>query len=77
MTIEQQVLELIADQLGKGITDLAKDTDFKDLGADSLDVVEIALAIEDKFNFEIPDEEANDIVTIQDIINLVEKCTNA
>lgn len=60
-------------QIEEGIAINPEDSIVDDLGADSLDVVEIVLHIEDAFGIEIPDEEAEKCVTVQDAINLVQK----
>ena len=56
--IFDKIKEILADQLDADIDDMTMDTDIaKDLGADSLDVVELLMSIEDEFSVEIPDEE--------------------
>ncbi len=73
MNIEQTIKEIISKQFNVDINKLSENTDFnKDLGADSLDTVEIVLAIEDKFGIEILDESAESILTIGDVIRYVE-----
>ncbi len=73
MNIEQEIKEIISKQFNVDINKLNESTNFnKDLGADSLDTVEIVLAIEDKFGIEILDESAEKIVTIGDVIKYVE-----
>lgn len=72
MSIEQRVKEIIADQLGvemEKITPGAKFVD--DLGADSLDVVELIMAFEEEFNIEIPDEDAEKITTVGDVLDYI------
>ena len=70
--IEQKVKNIIADQLGVGEDEIKPGSSFiEDLGADSLDIVELVLALEEEFEVEIPDEEAENIKTVQDAINYV------
>jgi acyl carrier protein len=73
MSTEKEIKEIIAKQFSIDINKLTNETNFnKDLGADSLDTVEIVLAIEDKFNIEILDEHAEKILTIGDIVKYVD-----
>ncbi len=70
--IEQKVKNIIADQLGVGEDEIKPAASFiEDLGADSLDIVELVMAMEEEFEVEIPDEEAENIKTVQDAINYV------
>ena len=72
--VKAKVVDIIANQLGVDkeiITPEASVVD--DLGADSLDVVELVMALEEAFDVEIPDEEAEAIVTVQDIFQYIEK----
>ncbi|HYF97370.1 MAG TPA: acyl carrier protein [Coxiellaceae bacterium] len=72
-TIEERVKKIVVDQLGVKESDVRNDAHFTDdLGADSLDTVELVMAFEDEFNVEIPDEMAEKIGTIQDAINYLE-----
>ena len=71
-TIEQKVKNIIADQLGVGEAEIKITSSFiEDLGADSLDIVELVMAMEEEFEVEIPDEEAENIKTVQDAVNFV------
>jgi acyl carrier protein len=70
--IEQKVKNIIADQLGVGEDEIKITSSFiDDLGADSLDIVELVMAMEEEFEVEIPDEEAENIKTVQDAVNYV------
>ncbi len=71
-TIEQKVKNIIADQLGVGEEEIKPTSSFiEDLGADSLDIVELVMAMEEEFEVEIPDEEAESIKTVQDAVNYI------
>lgn len=65
MSLEQRVKEIIVDQLGIDENEVTDDAHFiEDLGADSLDTVELVMAFEEEFNIEIPDEDAEKITTV-------------
>jgi len=65
--IEQKVKNIIAEQLGVGEEEIKTTSSFiEDLGADSLDIVELVMAMEEEFEVEIPDEEAENIKPAQD-----------
>ena len=71
--IETKVKNIIADQLGVGEDEIKPESSFiEDLGADSLDIVELVMAMEEEFEVEIPDEEAENIKTVGDAINYIE-----
>jgi acyl carrier protein len=71
--VEEQVKKIVAEQLGVK-EDIANDASFvDDLGADSLDTVELVMALEEEFECEIPDEEAEKITTVQLAIDYIEK----
>jgi acyl carrier protein len=77
MSVEEKVREIIVDQLGvdeKQVTDEAAFID--DLGADSLDTVELVMALEEEFDVEIPDEAAEKISKVQDAIDYIKNNTN-
>ncbi|MCX6835665.1 MAG: acyl carrier protein [candidate division Zixibacteria bacterium] len=72
MSVEQKVREIIVEQLGveeSQVTDGAKFVD--DLGADSLDTVELVMALEEAFGLEIPDEDAEKITSVGDAVNYI------
>jgi len=72
MSVEERVKEIIVEQLGveaAQVTERAKFVD--DLGADSLDTVELVMALEEEFSIEIPDEDAEKIVSVGDAINYI------
>ena len=69
MALEDRVTEIIVEQLGVAREDLSPEASFiDDLGADSLDIVELVMAMEEEFDVEIPDEDAEKIQTIGDAI---------
>ena len=70
--IEQRVKKIVAEQLGVNEADIKNDSSFvDDLGADSLDTVELVMAREEEFECEIPDDEAEKITTVQQAIDYV------
>lgn len=72
-TIEESVKAIIAEQLGVKKEEVINNASFvDDLGADSLDTVELVMALEEEFDIEIPDEEAEKITTVQSAINFIE-----
>lgn len=73
-SIEQRVKEIIVEQLGVTADQVAPEAKFiEDLGADSLDTVELVMALEEEFGQEIPDEEAEKLQTVGDVIKYVEE----
>ena len=69
----EKIVAMLADQLGADESDITMDTNIaKDLGADSLDVVELLMAIDDEFGIEIPDEEIENIKTIGDLVEYIQ-----
>jgi acyl carrier protein len=74
MAILDEVKEVVAEQLGVNIEEIKEDSKFvDDLGADSLDVVELVMALEEKFDIEIPDESAENIATVADAVKFIEE----
>jgi acyl carrier protein len=70
--IEQRVKKIVAEQLGVNEGEVKSESSFvNDLGADSLDTVELVMALEEEFETEIPDEEAEKITTVQQAIDYV------
>ena len=70
--IEQRVKKIIAEQLGVNESEIKNESSFvDDLGADSLDTVELVMALEEEFECEIPDEEAEKITSVQQAIDYV------
>ncbi len=73
-TIDERVKKIIVEQLGVKEEEVVNSASFvDDLGADSLDTVELVMALEEEFDIEIPDEEAEKITTVQAAIDYVEK----
>ena len=71
-SVEDQVRGIIAEQLGLKADEIKNDASFvDDLGADSLDTVELVMALEEEFETEIPDDEAEKITTVQQAIDYI------
>ena len=71
-SIEERVKQIVVEQLGVRDEEVAGDSSFvDDLGADSLDTVELVMALEEEFSCEIPDEEAEKITTVQQAVDYV------
>ena len=74
MSVEAKVKEIIVEQLGIDASQVNEKASFvDDLGADSLDTVELVMALEEKFDIEIPDEDAEKITTVGDAIEYLNK----
>ncbi|MEK6736183.1 MAG: acyl carrier protein [Pseudomonadota bacterium] len=75
--IEQRIKKIVAEQLGVNEAEVKNESSFvNDLGADSLDTVELVMALEEEFECEIPDEQAEKINTVQEAIDYVSANTN-
>ena len=76
-SVEEKVKEIIMDQLGVDEKQVNSEASFiDDLGADSLDTVELVMALEEAFDIEIPDEEAEKIVTVQNAVDYIKTNSN-
>jgi acyl carrier protein len=72
--VEERVKQIIVDQLGVDAADVTAGSSFvDDLGADSLDRVELIMALEETFGMEIPDEDAEKIVTVQNAVDYIQQ----
>lgn len=77
MSIESRVKQIVAEQLGVDEADVTANASFiDDLGADSLDIVELIMAMEEEFDVKIEDEEAENIKTVNDAIGFISKIQN-
>ena len=74
MSIEDKVKRILADRLEIDPGEIRPDAEFiNDLGADSLDIVELLMSLEDEFDIEISDEEAEQIMTVKDAVDFITK----
>ncbi len=74
MSFESHVMDVIAKQLGADIEKVTSEASFVDaLGADSLDLVELIMTLEEEFNIEITDEDAEKLLTVQDAIEFIKE----
>ena len=73
MNYAEKVKEIIAEQLSVELADLKEETSFDELNADSLDVVELIMALEEEFDLEIPDEDAEKIKTVGSIVDYIKE----
>jgi len=74
VSVEERVKKIIVEQLGVDESQVTGDASFiDDLGADSLDTVELIMALEEEFDMEVPDEEAEKISTVRDAIEYIKK----
>ncbi|MBI5529411.1 MAG: acyl carrier protein [Deltaproteobacteria bacterium] len=72
MSIEQKIKAIIIEQLGVDEEEVTPQASFvEDLGADSLDIVELVMAMEEEFKIEIPDEDVENLKTVQDVTNYI------
>jgi acyl carrier protein len=73
-SVDERVKQIIVEQLGVDESEVTPTASFvDDLGADSLDTVELVMAFEEAFNIEIPDEDAEKITTVKDAVSYIEK----
>jgi acyl carrier protein len=78
MSLEAKLKELIVQQLGVSESEVVPEAKFiDDLGADSLDLVELVMALEDEYGIEIPDEDAEKIVTVGDALKYIKEHVQA
>ncbi len=76
MSTEERLKEIIIKQFGKGENTVTLESSFvNDLGADSLDIVELVMELEDEFGVNIPDEEAQKMQTVGDAVKFIDKHT--
>jgi len=74
MAVDSRIRSIISEQLGIGEDEITPDSSFmEDLGADSLDIVEVIMAIEEEFGMEVPDATAEEMETVKSLIDFVEK----
>jgi len=74
MSIEEKVKNIIVEQLGVEVSQVTEGAKFvDDLGADSLDTVELVMALEEEFSLEIPDEDAEKITSVGDAVGYIQK----
>lgn len=77
MAVDQKVKQIIVEQLGVDESQVDNSASFvEDLGADSLDIVELVMAFEEAFEIEIPDEDAEKITTVKEAIDYIEARTS-
>ncbi len=76
MSVEERIRDLIVDQLAVAVEEVVPEASFiDDLGADSLDIVELVMAIEEEYNLEIPDEDAQRIQSVQEATRYIDEPT--
>ena len=76
-SVEERVIELVSENLGVNKEQVTRKTSFiEDLGADSLDIVELVMAFEEAFDIDIPDEDAEKITTVKDAVEYIENKTS-
>jgi acyl carrier protein len=73
MVVFKKVKSIVVDQLGVDEGDVKLETTFEELNADSLDIVELIMALEEEFDLDIPDEEAEKIRTVGDAVNYIKE----
>ncbi len=72
MSVENKVKDIISDQLEVAIDKLSAETTFEDIDADSLDIVELVMALEEEFDLEISDQEIENVKSVGDVIKYIE-----
>lgn len=78
MSVEERVIEIVSEQMGVSKDQITKDTSFiNDLGADSLDTVELVMELEEEFDITIPDEKAEEIQTVGQAVAYIEEHTKS
>ena len=76
MNVEEKVIAIVADKLGRDVSEITPDKDFvQDLAADSLDKVELLMAFESEFKIKIPEEDQEKFLKVQDAIDFVTNAT--
>ena len=76
-SVEEKVKNIIVEQLGVDVETVTPEASFiDDLGADSLDIVELVMTMEEEFDLEIPDEDAEKIKTVNDVVNYIKAKVN-
>lgn len=75
-SIFNKVKSIVAEQLGVDEEEITPDTSFEDLNADSLDIVELIMALEEEFDIEIPDEDAEKLTTVGAAVEYIREHTN-
>jgi len=74
MSLEKEVIDIVVEQLGVDISEVTLDKSFvEDLNADSLDITELVMTFEERFGFEISEEDAEKLKTIGDVVSYIEK----
>lgn len=73
MAVFEKVKSIVVEQLGVDEVDVTPETSFEELNADSLDIVELIMALEEEFDLDIPDEEAEKIRTVGDAVNYIKE----
>lgn len=77
MSVEEKVKNIIVEQLGVDMESVTPEASFiDDLGADSLDIVELVMTMEEEFDLEIPDEDAEKIKSVNDVVNYIKSKVN-
>ncbi len=77
MSVEERVIEIVSEQMGYAKDQITRETEFvKDLGADSLDTVELVMEFEEEFDIQIPDEQAEKIQNVGQAIDYIEENSN-